>query len=397
MNGQLHIAMIVRSFSVAGGLELYVHKVVEGLLERGITVTVICEEHKTSLRAGNLSVVDIPAPDKRLSKGRKLKHQFEAATEAIAKFGPFDLIHTQHFPIDGADVVTFHNHSVPHLSKVGTAWENLLNKTKELCVPAYKARHHYDRILCRQARSLIFPSHVCRNDFCTVMEPFCNLEQTPYVVARPGADLALKGNRDHMLASADQTGPFKFLFVGRGFRRKGLDTVLKACSILRKSGKSFTLQVAGLSRKPIDELRLSALGIKTEVEYLGFRNDMDRVYEQSSAFVMASRHDVFGMAPLQAMHWGLPAIVSRCMGVAELLTHKENALILENHLDAEQLSELMQEIMTDKALYSRLRSHVKAVAEHTTWNNCTEATIDAYRLALSASSRVDSNSTAATK
>ncbi len=389
--------MIVRSFSVSGGLELYVHKVVEGLLERGVKVTVICEEQKTSLRAANLSVVHIPAPDRRLSKGRRLKHQFEAATEAKAKFGPFDLIHTQHFPVDGADVVTFHNHSVPHLSKVGTAWENLLNKTKELLVPAYKARHHYDRILCRGARSLVFPSQVCRNDFCAVMKPFCNLEQTPYVVAHPGADLAVEDNRDQKLASADHTGPFRFLFVGRGYRRKGLDTVLKACSILRRKGQPFALQIAGLSSKPIDTLRLSALGINADVEYLGFRNDMDKIYQQSSAFVMASRHDVFGMAPLQAMHWGLPAIVSRCMGVAELLTHKENALILEDHLDAAKLSELMQEMITDKALYSRLRSHVKSVAERTTWSNCTEATLDAYRLALAAGLRADSNSKAATK
>jgi glycosyltransferase involved in cell wall biosynthesis len=395
MNEPLHIAMVVRSFSTGGGLELYTHKVIEGLLAQGFKVTVICQEQKTELAAANLSVVLFSEPDKRLPKWQKLEHQFKAATEAAARSGPFDLIHTQHFPIDGANVVTFHNHSVQHLSKVGTGWENLLNKGKELFAPAYKARDRYDRILCQNAGSFIFPSHVCRNDFRAAMKSSCDLDITPYVVAHPGADLESE-NQFATTAQLPARGSlFTFLFVGRGYRRKGLDTVLKACSILRRKGKSFKLQIAGLSKKPIDSLRLNILGIAADVEYLGFRQDMDNVYKQARAFVMPSRHDVFGMAPLQAMHRGLPPIVSRCMGVSELLTDRQNALILDNHLDAGRLADLMTDLMDDSALYERLRSHVTAVAQSTSWNNCVEATLEAYRLAVHSKCPVDNNPTAA--
>lgn len=375
--------MVVRSFSTGGGLELYAHKVIEGLLARGLKVTVICEETKTDFKHRDLNLVHFRAPDRHWPKWRKLKHQFAAATEAVRSSGPFDLVHSQHFPVAEADVVTFHNHSVPHLSTVGSSWENLLNKTKALIVPAYRMRDHYDRILCLRARSFIFPSHVCRDDFCRAYQAICDLGHTPYVVARPGSELAIMESPPAQDESPFPAEALTFLFVGRGFRRKGLDTLLKACSILRSQDRDFKLLVAGLPGKSLDSLRLAALGIQANVEYLGFRNDMASVYRQASIFVMPSRHDVFGMAPLQAMQSGLVPIVSRCMGVSELMSDHRNALILENHLDAKKLAALMRELIDDRELLQSLRSSVKAVAKATTWDKCAEATLDAYRLAKS--------------
>ncbi len=385
--------MVVRSFSTGGGLELYAHKVIEGLLQRGLRITVVCEECDTDLTHNRLNVIKFSAAAKRTPKWRKLEHQFAQATEAVARSGPFDLVHTQHFPVAGADVVTFHNHSVAHLGKVGSAWENMLNKVKAAVVPAYLARDRYDRLLCKSARSFIFPSHVCRDDFCQAYRAFFPLERTPYVVACPGSDLSTDSQISpdnsgvelrSMACETHHDHTFTFLFVGRGFRRKGLDTVLTACSLLVARKCRFRLLIAGLREKPLDVLRLRLLGLTRNVEYLGFRSDMDVVYREASAFVMPSRHDVFGMAPLQAMRRGLVPIVSRCMGVSELLAHRHDALILENQIDAEQLSGLMQELIDNPNLLGDLRTNALQVAKDITWDGCVEATLQAYRLARSA-------------
>src|SRR5215470_8958392 len=153
----LHIAMVVRSFSPHGGLELYTHKLVDGLLRRGIHVTVICEETDSTLAHANLKTVQFRAADPGLRKSQRLKHYYLAASEAVEDHGPFDLVHSQQLPIAAADVVTFHNHTLRRMSEVGTTLENLFNGAKRALVPAYRLRDHYDRELCLRARCLVFP------------------------------------------------------------------------------------------------------------------------------------------------------------------------------------------------------------------------------------------------
>jgi glycosyltransferase involved in cell wall biosynthesis len=329
-----------------------------------------------------------------MPKWRKLQHQFAAATQAVRENGPFDLVHSQHFPAADCDVVTIHNHSVPHLAGVGSYWENALNWAKGKVVPAYRMRNHYDRILCRRARSFVFPALVCRDDFYRAFGDFFPIRLVPYVVARPGADLHAASSVQPSTACGGREavgqagGPFTFLFVGRGYRRKGLDTVLRACKILRARKQQFKLLVAGLPGRPLDILRLKLMGLEENVEYLGFRKDMENVYARASAFVLPSRHDVFGMAPLQAMHWGIVPIVSRCMGVAELLSDHQNALLLEDQLDADALAAQMQELMSDRDLLDRMSRNARLIPSTTTWDKCVEATLEAYRLAADSTDRL---------
>ena len=67
-----HVAMLTRWFSREGGLELYCHRLVEELLDRGVRVSVVCEENKSDFDHENLAVIDYGPPFKKLSM--KLKN-----------------------------------------------------------------------------------------------------------------------------------------------------------------------------------------------------------------------------------------------------------------------------------------------------------------------------------
>lgn len=377
-----HIAMVVRSFSVGGGLELYAHKLVEGLVAKGLRVTVVCAENKSDFQDRNLDFIHFPVADPKLPKWQRLQHQFQEATDAVKEAGPFDLVHSQHLPIAGADVVTFHNHTVSRLSRVGKPWERAVNCAKVKFAPAYRLRDMYDQMLCRHARCLMFSSKACRNDFYETYGSICALDNTPSVVAYPGADLGGSSTERQPDCSKRDAGTFTFLFVGRGYRKKGLDVLLKACRTLAGTGRRFKLLVAGMKDKPLDRLRLKFLGLEDMVEYLGFRQDMDAVYAQASALVMPSRLEPFGMAPLQAMRWAIVPIVSRLSGVSEVLKDGENALILENHLDHAELAALMTRMIDEGELLRSMRIGASEVSSTLTWDKCLEATLEGYRLAL---------------
>ena len=381
---RIRVAMVMRQFSTAGGLELYAHKLIERLLQRNVQVTVVCEKNESSLQSANLTVVQFKVQEGG-SKRKKLQNLYNAASEALKNAGTFDVVHSQHCPVEGADVVTFHNHTTGRLSVVGLNWERLLNDCKRALVPAYRLRNRFDELLCRNAVCLVFPAEVMRQDFYEIF-PFLNLQDKPYVVAHPGADLAM--------ASRDPAGiecgtgaivtatkkSFNFLFVGRGFRKKGLDVLLVACKILKDRGRDFRLNIAGLKEKTPDRLRLGRLGLKAHVQYLGFCKDMDQVYRESSVLVLPSRVEPFGMAPLQAMQRGLVPIVSRVCGVAEVLQDGHDSVLLENHLSADELADCMERLMNDDNFRARLSRNAEQTARAVSWDETAEKTLDAYEL-----------------
>jgi glycosyltransferase involved in cell wall biosynthesis len=396
----LHVAMVVRSFSERGGLELYAHRTVEGLLKHGHKVTVICEETDSSLEHANLDKVFFEKADKNARKAVRIQHHFMAATKAAKDHGPFDIVHSQHLPMDGADVVSFHNHTAGRLIKVGQNWERLLTKAKMIYSTAYKRRYAQDEILCRAA-VLMFPAAVMRDDFRETYDLDKTHDLRSYVVANPGANFpqqaqesAAKDGQNvvrtgdatptHPGDTANQSDlPFTFLFVGKGYRKKGLDVLLSACRELKAKGTQFRLLIAGLKAKPIDKLRLSTLGLSSHVQYLGFRKDMHAVYAQAQATILPSRIEPFGMAPVQGMLLGLVPIVSRVTGVSEVLSDGVDALILQDHLSATELSQLMQKLITQVELRQSLSAKAQSTADMLTWDRTVEATLQGYHIRMS--------------
>lgn len=375
----LRVCMVSRLFSPSGGLELYCHKVVEGLLERGAQVTVVCEQNQSKLTHPNLKFQFFALPKKKLSKSERLKLYLELTSAAVKAAGPFDIVHTQHHPVSPVDVATFHNHTVFRLSEVGKTWERLLNSGKVAFTPAYQARNEVDKQLASTAKCLNFTSKTCRDDFYKTFL----LGAKPAVVSYPGATLAHSPVSEPESKPTRKDGePFTLLFVGKGFRKKGLDVLLAAMKELKSQKKDCRLLIAGLSKKPADSFRLARLGLDKEVEYLGFRHDMENVYRQAEVIVLPSRIEPFGMSPIQGMMRGLVPIVSAVSGVSEILTDNKDALILKNHLDHKELAALIGRLMNDRELASRLSSAAMTTAKEITWEKAVESTLVAYGQAI---------------
>ncbi len=377
--------MVLRSFSCYGGLELYAHKLVEGLLAEGYPITVVCEQQASNLKHENLTVVTFPPPSKRLSKVGRLNYYWNIVSAQMRELPKFDIVHSHHIGFQGHNVVTFHNHSVAHLANCGFAEERLLNQIKRQIVPAYRKREKIDQMLMHEADVLIFPSQVCRDDYKRHYGKAANKVDDAYFVAYPGASAPANLNQSASTRSARDC--FTFLFVGRGYRKKGLDILLRACRILQARRLKFKLLIAGISATSINKLRLELLGVSQKIEFLGFRQDMAAVYARAQAIVLPSRYEPFGMAPIEGMLQGLVPIVAKVCGVSEVLNHGQDAIVVRDQLDADQLANAMERLITDEKFYDDLSKSAVVNAQSINWRNAIEVTKSAYRRALAADRR----------
>ena len=120
-----------------------------------------------------------------------------------------------------------------------------------------------------------------------------------------------------------------FSFLGSVGTRKGFDLLYKAFTEIEKETPSVKLWIAGPKSKQenqnLDDLEINQMIEKAEasdkIRFWGRiddRQQLAKILGASDAFVFPSRKEGFGIAPLEAMATGIPAIIAKIPGVTDL-------------------------------------------------------------------------------
>ena len=113
-------------------------------------------------------------------------------------------------------------------------------------------------------------------------------------------------------------------FLGRITFQKGPEYFIEAADKVLKYYKNVRFVMAGsgdLLNRSIR--RVAKLGIADRFHFTGFLKgaDVQRMFAISDVYVMPSVSEPFGISPLEAMKTGVPTIISKQSGVAEVLKH----------------------------------------------------------------------------
>ena len=107
------------------------------------------------------------------------------------------------------------------------------------------------------------------------------------------------------------------LFVGSGFRRKGLDRLLNAWQLPEL--KDTYLLVVGDDAKRVRYQALADERAKGKVIFAGRRHDVESYYGAADLLALPALQEAFGNVVLEAAATGVPSLVSRAVGAAEIL------------------------------------------------------------------------------
>jgi UDP-glucose:(heptosyl)LPS alpha-1,3-glucosyltransferase len=165
---------------------------------------------------------------------------------------------------------------------------------------------------------------------------------------------------------------FYFLFVGTDWIRKGMMTILRA---MRETPDAELLAIGPYDPEPYRRAS-ERLGVSNRVTYLPRRADVIYYYAAADALLSPSIYEPFGLMPLEAMACGLPALITRGMGVAEIVP-RDAAIVLESGEEHPPLAAAMRALMHDAPLRERLAASGVAVARRHSWEAMYQATLDA--------------------
>ena len=168
------------------------------------------------------------------------------------------------------------------------------------------------------------------------------------------------------------------LFLGRVTLQKGPDWFVEAARRVLdvEPDARFVLAGTGDMLPRVIE-RAAELGVAQRFLFPGFvdRERASQLFALADVFVMPSVSEPFGIVPLEAMDRGVPVIVSRQSGSAELL---RNALKVD-FWDVEDLAAKIVSVLRYRALSAELEDAGREEAGQLSWDWVAERTETVYR------------------
>jgi len=335
----LRLALIRQRYTLDGGAERFVERVMHALQAQGVQITLITRawQPQPGIKA------EICNPFYIGSLWRDWG--FARAVRRLLEQQHFDLVQS-HERIVGCDIYRAGDGVHREWLKQRSRITGLFGKLRIWLNPY----HHYIKTAERhlfnspQLRAVICNSQMVKNE----VRHYFGVPEHALHVIYSGVDVQafspeLRCHRDAVRkrysVPAEAT---LFLFVGSGFERKGVRQVLEA---LAQLPPNTHLIVVGRDKRAKRLKQLAAvLGVEGRVHFAGVQSDVKPFYGAADALVLPTLYDPFPNVVLEAMAAGLPVITSTKCGAAELIEHGINGYVCDA-LDTSALAEAMRVLM----------------------------------------------------
>ena len=183
---------------------------------------------------------------------------------------------------------------------------------------------------------------------------------------------------DKKLADEIKKGRKVVLFLGRLTEQKGPVQFLHAAKKVLSKNPDVLFVVAGKGELLPLLINMSLeLGISGSVRFLGYvpEEEQRKIYKLADVYVMPSTSEPFGITALEAMSSGVPVIISKTSGVAEIV----KSAIKVDFWDINAMAEKIIAVLKYRPLSAAMCYMSSREAAHYTWKRTAEETLKVYQ------------------
>jgi N-acetyl-alpha-D-glucosaminyl L-malate synthase BshA len=157
-------------------------------------------------------------------------------------------------------------------------------------------------------------------------------------------------------------GREKLLIHLSNFRpvKRVLDCIRIFAEVRRHANARLLMVGDGPERGAAEHLA-TTLGVRDAVEFLGKQNHVERLIRLAHVVLMPSEMESFGLAALEGMACGVPAIATNVGGVPELITHARDGFLGQPG-DIKTLAGYATRLVTDDGLHASMAAAARETA-----------------------------------
>ena len=367
----MKLALVRQKYNPFGGAERFVERAMQSLGESGTSVTLITREWKADDADRNVRICN---PSYFTRQGRDTG--FARQVQKIIASGEFDLVQS-HERIPGC-----------HLYRAGdgvhATWLEQRARVQPSLARIATQLHPWHRYtLASEAamfrhpdlRAVICNSHMVKRDIAARF----GVTDSKLHVIHNGVDLAYfhpQLRREFREAIRDALNiPSKapvLLFVGSGFERKGLASLLHALSAMQNQDAHLVV-VGADKRQAVMKSFARESNVASRSHFLGGQADVRPYYAAADVFALPTLYDPFPNAALEALACGLPVLTSRTSGAAELITPACGAVV--DALDVKAQAAALDQLVDNAA---SMRAAARAIAKTCSLTDMTTRLIALY-------------------
>ncbi|MCK9380435.1 MAG: glycosyltransferase family 4 protein [Sulfuritalea sp.] len=311
----MKLAIVRQKYTPFGGAERFVERALVALRANNVDVSIVAREWQGDLKGVRVNPFYL---------GRTWRDAgFARGVQRLIAQRRFDLVQS-HERIPGCDIYRAGD-------GVHATWLELRNQPLDALSPWHRYTLAAEAEMFRhpKLRAVICNSRMVKDD---IARRFDVAEERLQVIYS-GVDLdafhprlrEAQGRTLREKTGVDSATPV-ILFVGSGYQRKGLPTLLRA--LARMVRDDARLWVVGRDKDESLLRKLAqTLGVDDRVLFLGAQTDVKPFYGAADVFALPTLYDPFPNAALEALASGLPLVTTTTCGAAELVTPANGAVI----------------------------------------------------------------------
>lgn len=161
------------------------------------------------------------------------------------------------------------------------------------------------------------------------------------------------------------------LFVGSGFRIKGLDRALRAIAANQTTAKDLEFWIVGNDKQSRFATLAKRAGVP--VRFFGGRADVDRFYDAADFLLHPAYSESAGKVLLEALTHGLPVLTTDTCGYAPHILKSEAGAVITSPFSQDTLNQTVRTFIQDDSKRQQMSQNALAYAANEDLYTCHQA------------------------